>query len=62
MSDEMDPAARARFQEACRARGLDLRKRGVSMYASVTQLFRNLMDLPADMHVDVLSFQAQPAS
>jgi NAD(P)-dependent dehydrogenase (short-subunit alcohol dehydrogenase family) len=59
-SAEMDPVAGARFHEACLARGLDLRQRGVTMYDSATQLFRSVIDLPADMHVDLVSYQAQP--
>lgn len=59
-SAEMDPVAGARFHEACLARGLNLRERGVTMYASATEIFRNMIDLPADMYVDVVSYQAQP--
>ena len=59
-SAEMEPEAGARFHEACLARGLNLFQRGVTMYDSATQLFRNIIDLPADMHVDIASYQAQP--
>jgi hypothetical protein len=56
----MDPVAGARFHEACLARGLNLVARGVTMYESATQMFRNIIDLPVDMHVDIASYQAQP--
>lgn len=59
-SAEMDPVAAARFHEACLSRRLNLRERGVTMYESATQIFRNMIDLPADMYVDVVSYQAQP--
>jgi 3-oxoacyl-[acyl-carrier protein] reductase len=59
-SAEMDPVAGARFHEACLARGLNLMARGVTMYESATQMFRNIIDLPADMHVDIASYQSQP--
>jgi hypothetical protein len=56
----MDPVAGARFHEACLARGLNLTARGVTMNESATQMFRNIIDLPVDMHVDIASYQAQP--
>jgi 3-oxoacyl-[acyl-carrier protein] reductase len=59
-SVEMEPVAARRFHEACLARGLDPVARGVTSYASATQLFRNIIDLPADMHVDLVAYQAQP--
>jgi NAD(P)-dependent dehydrogenase (short-subunit alcohol dehydrogenase family) len=59
-SADMDAVAGARFHEACLARGLNLMQRGVTMYDSATQLFRSIIDLPADMHVDLASYQAQP--
>ena len=59
-SAEMDPGAAQRFHEACLARGLNLMMRGVTQYGSATQLFRNIIDLPADMHVDMVAYQAQP--
>ena len=60
ISTEMDPVAGQRFHEATMARGLNLMTRGVTMYDSATQLFRNILDLPADMHVDLVAYQAQP--
>ena len=61
-SAEMDPVAGARFHEACLARGINLMQRGITLYDSATQLFRNIIDLPADMHVDIVAYQAQPAA
>lgn len=46
----IDPAAARRFLEASIAAGLNLRERGTSQYTSVTQIFRSLIDLPADVH------------
>jgi NAD(P)-dependent dehydrogenase (short-subunit alcohol dehydrogenase family) len=58
----MDPAAAARFVEASLKRGVDLTRRGVTQYDSATQVFRNVIDLPADLHVDVVSCHARIAS
>lgn len=58
-SAEMDPVAGARFMEAAMKKGLNLLERGITMYDSTTGLFRHLIDLPADMHVDLVTFQAR---
>lgn len=60
MSTEMDPVAGRRFMEACLARGVNTAARGFTTYESATELFRNILDLPADMHIDLVSYQAQP--
>jgi len=57
-SAEMDPVAGARFFEATVKRGLNPMERGISQYASATQVFRNVIDLPADLHVGRINFQA----
>jgi meso-butanediol dehydrogenase/(S,S)-butanediol dehydrogenase/diacetyl reductase len=62
MSAEMDPEAGARFFEAAAKRGLNLVERGFTTYESATQAFRNVIDLPADMHADLISFHARPAA
>jgi meso-butanediol dehydrogenase/(S,S)-butanediol dehydrogenase/diacetyl reductase len=59
ISAAMDPAAGARFLEASIKRGVDPRKRGISQYDSATQVFRNILDLPPDLHVDTVSCHAR---
>ena len=39
-------------------RGLNLMERGMTQYESATQIFRNVIDLPADLHVDKVAFHA----
>lgn len=58
-SAEMDPVAGARFFEACAKNGLNLMERGISQYDSATQLFRDMIDLPPDMHVELVAFQGR---
>lgn len=59
----MDPVAGARFFEASVKRGVNPATRGISQYDSATDVFRAVIDLPADLHVDHVSMQARrPAS
>lgn len=58
-SSEMDPIAGARFFEAAMKNGLNLMERGITQYASTTDLFRQLIDLPPDMHVELVSYQGR---
>lgn len=58
-SAEIDPGVMVRFMEASKKRGVDLMTRGVSQYDSATQVFRNVIDLPNDLHVDVVSCHAR---
>ncbi len=58
-SAEMDPVAATRLFEAATKRGIHLMERGFTMYDSATTLFRNLVDLPADMHVELVAYQAR---
>jgi meso-butanediol dehydrogenase/(S,S)-butanediol dehydrogenase/diacetyl reductase len=58
-SAEMDPVVGARFFEAAVKRGINLMERGMTNYASATQLFRNLIDLPPDMQVDMVTYQGR---
>ena len=58
-SAEMDPVAAGRFFEATMKRGLNLMERGMTQYESATQIFRNVIDLPADLHVDTVHFHAK---
>ena len=55
----MDPEAGMRFFEACIKRGFNPMERGISQYESTTGLFRYLIDLPADMHLDIATIQAR---
>ena len=48
-----------RFFEACIKRGFNPMDRGIMQYESATGLFRFLIDLPADMHLDVAIYQAR---
>jgi meso-butanediol dehydrogenase / (S,S)-butanediol dehydrogenase / diacetyl reductase len=57
-SAQMEPQAAARFMEASLRRGVDLMKRGVTQYESATAVFRHVIDLPPDLHVDLVSCQA----
>jgi 3-oxoacyl-[acyl-carrier protein] reductase len=58
-SAEMDPVAAGRFFEATLKRGLNPMMRGVTQYESATQIFRNIIDLPSDMHADMVSYRAR---
>jgi NAD(P)-dependent dehydrogenase (short-subunit alcohol dehydrogenase family) len=48
---DMDPAAMGRFVVAAKEAGLDLMSLPVSQFRSVTQVFRAVIDLPADVHL-----------
>lgn len=50
------------YVAAAKANGLDLANRGMSSYETATQVFRNLIDLPADTQIDFVSFKGRPAS
>lgn len=56
---DIDPAVAARFAQASAAAGLDLRERPISQYVSVTNVFRALIDLPADVHAASIALQAR---
>ncbi len=58
-SAQIDPTAAARFFEATRKQGVDLTSRGVTQYDSMTEIFRNVIDLPPDLHVDTVSCHAR---
>lgn len=55
----LDPQLAMRFAQAAAAAGLNLRERPLSHVNSVTQLFRSLIDLPADVHVAQLNVHAR---
>jgi meso-butanediol dehydrogenase / (S,S)-butanediol dehydrogenase / diacetyl reductase len=55
---DIDPATAARFAQAAMAAGLNLRERPISQYTSVTNVFRSLIDLPEDVHVQTVLLHA----
>lgn len=53
------PEAVQAFRAACLERGIDLSKMPVSHVASTYWVFRSLVDMPADMHVDTVRFTSR---
>ena len=58
----VDPAMAARFAQAAMATGLNLRERPISHVNSVTDAFRALIDMPADVHIASLNLHARKPS
>jgi meso-butanediol dehydrogenase/(S,S)-butanediol dehydrogenase/diacetyl reductase len=58
----VDPAMAARFGQAAMAAGLNLRERPISHVNSVTDAFRALIDLPADVHIASVNLHARKPS
>jgi len=56
---DIDPQAAARFMQATMAVGLNLRERPISQYTSVTNMFRAVIDLPADLHAQTVFLHAR---
>jgi meso-butanediol dehydrogenase / (S,S)-butanediol dehydrogenase / diacetyl reductase len=56
---DIDPKAAARFGAAAMAVGLNLRERPISQFASVTHIFRALIDLPPDLQADSVVLRAR---
>jgi NAD(P)-dependent dehydrogenase (short-subunit alcohol dehydrogenase family) len=56
---DVDPQAAARFAQAAMAAGLNLRERPITQYMSVTNIFRSLIDLPADLHAQTVFLHAR---
>jgi NAD(P)-dependent dehydrogenase (short-subunit alcohol dehydrogenase family) len=54
----VDPAAQMRFAKAAMEAGINLRERPISQFSSVTNVFRSLIDLPADVHMGTITLQA----
>ncbi|CAN7487680.1 SDR family NAD(P)-dependent oxidoreductase [Phenylobacterium sp. LjRoot225] len=59
---DIDPGVAARFLAASAAAGLNPRERATSHVSSVTQVFRSLIDLPADLHAASVSLFGRAAS
>ena len=57
----IDPAMGLRFHQACVARGLNLMERPISQFASVTGIFRTVIDMPDDLHAMMMSLHAWKA-
>lgn len=55
----VDPAAHMRFAKASMEAGLNLRERPMSQFTSVTNVFRALIDLPADLHAPLITLSAR---
>ena len=56
---DVDPDARMAFAKAAIAAGINLMERPISHFASVTTVFRSLIDLPADLNIGSISLQAR---
>jgi NAD(P)-dependent dehydrogenase (short-subunit alcohol dehydrogenase family) len=56
-----DPDAARRFHMANLEGGVDLMKRPISQFASVTGIFRSVIDLPPDVHVVNVQVHARAA-
>lgn len=56
---QASPEAVQDFYMACIERGIDLSKMPVSQFTSVLWVFRTLVDMPADMHVDTVRFTSR---
>jgi len=56
---DVDPAMAMRFAQAAMKAGLNLRERPISQYVSVTNIFRALIDLPADLHAASIALHAR---
>lgn len=54
-----EPQAAMRFAELCAGVGINFRTRPISQVASVTQVFRAMIDLPADVRVTHASIEAR---
>jgi 3-oxoacyl-[acyl-carrier protein] reductase len=55
----VDPDARMRFGKAAMAAGINLLERPISQFTSVTQVFRSLIDMPADLHAVTVTLHAR---
>jgi len=58
---QASPEAVQAFYQACLDRGMDLATLPVSRFGSVTWIFRSLIDMPADVHVDTVRFTSRRA-
>lgn len=56
---DVDPQAAMEFHQAALAAGLNLAERPISQFTSVTDIFRALIDLPADLQAVSVSLHAR---
>lgn len=56
---DVDPEARKAFGMAAIAAGINLLERPLSQFESVTEVFRAVIDLPADLHVAAMNLHAR---
>jgi NAD(P)-dependent dehydrogenase (short-subunit alcohol dehydrogenase family) len=56
-----DPALWGRFFQSCLENGLNLMQRPVSRYPSLIRVFRTLIDMPPDLHVEGVKLHARAA-
>jgi meso-butanediol dehydrogenase/(S,S)-butanediol dehydrogenase/diacetyl reductase len=54
-----DPQIAMRFAQAAMAAGLNLRERPISQYATVTDVFRAVIDTPADLQTPLVTIHAR---
>jgi NAD(P)-dependent dehydrogenase (short-subunit alcohol dehydrogenase family) len=59
-ASKWDPDVSMRFAQANAAVGIHLRERGVSHYNNVTDAFRAVIDMPADIHIGLVTLSARP--
>lgn len=59
---DVTPEARMRFGKAAMEAGVNLRERPISQFTSVTNAFRALIDMPADLHAIHMSLSARRSS
>jgi meso-butanediol dehydrogenase / (S,S)-butanediol dehydrogenase / diacetyl reductase len=59
---DIDPAAKLRFAKAAMEAGINLMQRPITQFASATQVFRTLIDLPPDLQATGITLQARTAS
>jgi hypothetical protein len=54
-----NPEAAMQFYQLCLAAGIDMRTRPISHVNSVTDVFRALLDLPADVRITHASIEGR---
>lgn len=62
MSAQMDPAVMMRVFETAKQRGFDMMARGASSYSSTLDVFRMVIDAPADLYLSIVGFHGQPVA
>jgi meso-butanediol dehydrogenase/(S,S)-butanediol dehydrogenase/diacetyl reductase len=56
---DADPQAQMAFAQAAMANGLNLRERAITQFASVTQIFRSLIDMSPDLMATSITLHAR---